>query len=77
MSYIEKALKIPEKEKRLIIVASFNVGHKLEPPKSDLILLFKMFDKYINAYKLDLNCNHCRKTIRDFWINAVKEWTVM
>lgn len=77
MSYEVEANKIPKNIKVKIKQASINVGGKLQPPKSDLNYLFEVYHKYITYYppEIMIDCNNCRKRVRNFWRNITTKWT--
>jgi hypothetical protein len=71
----QRAEHIEEEERREIKSAFKRLDGKMYANRSDLTILFKAFDKYIETYPLkNMDCNSCRVAILTFWRRVVILW---
>lgn len=50
------------------------LSNKLNPSRTSMEYLFEIFNENINTTPSDIECNDCRRAIRDFWIQQTTLW---
>tara|TARA_Y100001938_G_C8085302_1_gene431577 strand:+ start:1242 stop:1478 length:237 start_codon:yes stop_codon:yes gene_type:complete len=75
-STLEQRAEHIEEEERMEITSAFKrLDGKMYANRTDLTILFKAFDKYIETYPLkNMDCNSCRVAILTFWRRVVRIW---